>query len=60
MSTIKRQSLEMKVLEHRFPGITRVEKDSLGNFVLNDMPEAEVQRMMNMCEQEIDEVLERK
>lgn len=60
LSTVKRQSLEIKVLEHRFPGITRVEKDSQGNFVLDDMPEAEVLRMMNTCEKEIEESLERK
>ena len=60
LSTVKRQSLEIKVLEHRFPGITRVEKDNEGNFVLNDMPETEIRRLMTMCEQEVEEVLERK
>lgn len=55
LSTLKLQSLEIKVLEHRFPGITRVEKDEQGNFVLDDMPETEVWRMMTMCEREIEE-----
>jgi two-component system probable response regulator PhcQ len=55
LSTLNRQSLEIKVLEQRFPGITRVEKDEQGNFVLNDMPETEVWRMMEMCERENEE-----
>jgi DNA-binding NtrC family response regulator len=58
LSTIKRQSLEMKVLERRFPGITRVGRDSRGSLVLDDMPEEEIRRLINMCEQEIEEELE--
>jgi len=58
LSTIKRQSLEMKVLEHRFPGITRVGRDSQGSLVLDDMPDEEIQRLINMCEQEIEVELE--
>ena len=55
LSTIKRQSLEIKVLERRFPGITRVGRDSQGSLVLDDMPEEEIRRLINMCEQEIEE-----
>lgn len=58
LSTIKRQSLEIKVLERRFPGITRVGRDSQGSLVLEDMPEEEIRRLINMCEQEIEEELE--
>jgi len=58
LSTIKRQSLEMKVLERRFPGITRVGRDSQGSLVLDDMPEEEIRRLINMCEQEIEVELE--
>jgi two-component system, probable response regulator PhcQ len=58
LSTIKRQSLEMKVLERRFPGITRVGRDSQGSLVLDDMPDEEIRRLINMCEQEIEEELE--
>lgn len=60
LSTVKRQSLEMKVLERRFPGISRVEKDSQGNFVLDDMPEEDIRRLMGMCDLEIQEVLEKR
>jgi len=59
LSTLTRQSLELKVLERRFPGITRAEKDEHGNFILNDMSEAEIRRMMSTCEREIQEELER-
>jgi two-component system probable response regulator PhcQ len=55
LSTIKRQSLEMKVLEHRFPGIGRVEKDDHGKFVLDDLPDDEIHRWMAMCDQEIED-----
>jgi len=58
LSTIKRQSLEMKVLERRFPGITWVSRDNRGNLVLDDMPEEEIRRLINICEQEIEEELE--
>ena len=58
LSTIKRQSLEMKVLERRFPGITRVGRDNEGSLVLDDMPEEEIRRLIDMCEQEIEEELE--
>jgi Response regulator containing CheY-like receiver, AAA-type ATPase, and DNA-binding domains len=58
LSTIKRQSLEMKVLEQRFPGITRIGRDSQGNLVLDDMSEEEIQHLIGMCEQEIEEEFE--
>lgn len=54
LATIKQQSLEMKVLEKRYPGISRVEKDSKGVFVLNDIPENEIQAMLAVCEKEVD------
>lgn len=58
LSTIKRQSLEMKVLERRFPGITWISRDKQGNLVLDDMPEEEIRRLINICDQEIEEELE--
>lgn len=58
LSTVKRQSLEMKVLERRFPGITRVGRDSQGSLLLDDMPEEEIRHLIAMCEQEIEEELE--
>jgi len=52
LATVKQQSLEIKVLEKRYPGISRVEKDSYGTFVLEDMPEDEIARLMAECERE--------
>ncbi len=53
LATIKQQSLEIKVLEKRFPGITRVEKDQQGVFVLPDIPDDEIRKMMEECESEV-------
>lgn len=53
LATVKQQSLEIKVLEKRYPGISRVEKDDLGVFVLPDISEAEIKHMLSECEKEI-------
>jgi DNA-binding NtrC family response regulator len=53
LATVKQQSLEIKVLEKRFPGISRVEKDDRGVFVLPDISEDEIQSMLAECEQEV-------
>lgn len=53
LATIKQQSLEIKVLEKRYPGISRVEKDSQGVFVLPDIPEEEINSMLAECEKEL-------
>jgi len=53
LATIKQQSLEIKVLEKRYPGISRVEKDSQGVFVLPDIPEEEINNMLAECEKEL-------
>ena len=52
LATVKQQSLEIKVLEKRYPGITRVEKDRSGGFVLPDIPENEIVEMIAECEKE--------
>jgi two-component system, probable response regulator PhcQ len=52
LATVKQQSLEMKVLEKRFPGISRVEKDSTGAFVLPDISNDEIESMLVECERE--------
>ena len=53
LATIKQQSLEIKVLEKRYPGISRVEKDERGAFLLSDISEDEIQSMLAECEKEI-------
>lgn len=52
LETVKQQSLEIKVLEKRYPGITRVEKDSMGVFVLPDISDDEINSMLIECEKE--------
>jgi len=52
LSTIRQQALEIKVLEKRYPGITRLVKDRQGSFVLPDMSEEEVSRLIEECEKE--------
>lgn len=52
LATVKDQAMEIKVLEKRYPGISRVEKDSNGAFVLPDIAEDEIARLVSECEQE--------
>ena len=52
LATVKKQALEIKVLEKRYPGISRVEKDNLGSFVLPDLSDTELRMMMAECEKE--------
>ncbi|MBC7962279.1 MAG: response regulator [Steroidobacteraceae bacterium] len=53
LAAVRQQSLEIKVLEKRYPGITRVEKDSHGVFVLPDITADEIQGMLTECEMEV-------
>lgn len=52
LATVKNQAMEIKVLEKRYPGISRVEKDLRGTFVLPDIDESEIARLIAECEQE--------
>jgi DNA-binding NtrC family response regulator len=52
LDTVKQQSLEIKVLEKRYPGISRVEKDNRGVFVLPDISDDEIKSMLTECEKE--------
>jgi DNA-binding NtrC family response regulator len=53
LATVQQQSLEIKVLEKRYPGISRVEKDGQGVFVLPDISEEEMGTMLAECEKEV-------
>lgn len=52
LATVKNQAMELKVLERRYPGISRVEKDELGTFVLPDLADDEIRKIMAECEKE--------
>ena len=53
LATIKQHSLEIKVLEKRYPGISRVEKDEMGVFLLSDISEDDINDMLVECEKEV-------
>lgn len=52
LATVKSQAMEIKVLEKRYPGISRVEKDGRGSFVLPELSDEEINQLMAECEQE--------
>ncbi len=52
LATIRSQAMEIKVLEKRYPGISRVERSEQGSFLLPDLSEEEIQAMMEECEAE--------
>ncbi|MBL0224498.1 MAG: response regulator [Geobacteraceae bacterium] len=53
LATVKSQALEIRVLEKRYPGISRVQKNESGTFVLPDIPEDELSRIIRECEAEV-------
>lgn len=52
LATVKDQAMEIKVLEKRYPGISRVEKDPRGTFILPDIDEEEIAILIAECEVE--------
>jgi len=52
LATVKSQAMELKLLEKRYPGISRVERDIRGSFVLPDLSDEEFERLKEECEQE--------
>ncbi len=49
---IRRQALNLKFLEQKYPGITRLEKDETGNLILPEMSEEEFSTIIARCERE--------
>jgi DNA-binding NtrC family response regulator len=49
LRTVKRQSREIKMLEERFPGISSVRKDNTGSFILPDISDEEVDKIIAEC-----------
>jgi two-component system probable response regulator PhcQ len=49
LRTVKRQSQEIKMLEKRFPGISAMHKDDSGTFVLPDISDDEVEKIIAEC-----------
>jgi two-component system, probable response regulator PhcQ len=46
LTLIRQQALEIKVLERRYPGISRVEKDRHGAFILPDLAEEDIKGLL--------------
>jgi DNA-binding NtrC family response regulator len=50
LATIKSQAVELKGLEKTYPGISSVEKDQQGKFVLPDMSDDQLNEIFAECE----------
>lgn len=53
LATVKSQALEIRILEKRYPGISRVQRNAKGIFVLPDIAEEELNRIIEECETEL-------
>ena len=53
LGTIRSQAVELKVMERRHAGITRLEKDKYGNLLIPDFSEEEKAEIFAECEMEI-------
>ncbi len=52
LAMVRQQELEIRVLEKRYPGITRVEKDSRGVFILPDMAKEDINDLIRESEKD--------
>jgi len=53
LGMIRSQAVELKVMERRHAGITRLEKDKYGNLLIPDFSEEEKAEILAECEMEI-------
>lgn len=53
LGMIRKQAVELKIMERRHSGITRLEKDEQGNLLIPDFSEEEVAEILAECEMEI-------
>lgn len=53
LATVKSQALEMRILEKRYPGISRVQKNATGTFVLPDIADDELASIIEECHTEV-------
>lgn len=47
--TVKRQATELRSLEEKYPGITRVERNRKGSFVIPEIGEEELEKIIEEC-----------
>lgn len=55
LKIVKRQAMDLKLLEKKYPGITKLEKDEQGNLVLPDMSEEELSDIIAQCSEDFRE-----
>lgn len=53
LATVRRQSRELKALEGKFPGITSLERDERGVFILPDLTDEEISAEIERCNDKI-------
>ncbi|MDA8084593.1 MAG: response regulator [Nitrospiraceae bacterium] len=53
LQTVRRQAVELKLLEKQFPGIGEVKRDKSGMIVLDNLSDDELQEIVRKCEEEI-------
>lgn len=53
LATVKSQASELRGLEQRYPGITRVQKDDLGVVLLPEVSDEEIERIISECTREL-------
>jgi len=53
LATVRSQALEIRVLEKCYPGISRVQRNDKGTFMLPDISEEELSRIVEECETEL-------
>ncbi len=52
LKIVKRQALDLKLLERKYPSITKLEKDEGGNLILPEISETELSEILAVCERE--------
>ncbi len=52
LKTVKRQATELRSLEKRYPGITKVEKTGRGSLIIAEIPEKELDQIIEECTRE--------
>ncbi len=50
LKIVKRQALDLKMLERKYPSITKLEKDEEGNLILPDMTDQELAEIVSQFE----------
>jgi two-component system, probable response regulator PhcQ len=52
LKIVKRQAINLKLIENKYPSITKLEKDEEGNLILSDISEEEFDRIVLQCERD--------